>query len=48
MKMRDTFLLVIPGRAEGANPESKRLSIMLLTHLGFRAASLRSAPGMTE
>ena len=34
---------VIPGRAEGASPES----ITTAGEYGFRAPSLRSGPGMT-
>ena len=36
-------LAVIPGRAEGAGPES----ITTAADYGFRASSLRSEPGMT-
>ncbi len=36
-------LAVIPGRAEGANPES----IITGRGYGFRVPSLRSGPGMT-
>jgi hypothetical protein len=48
--VRDTILnspfssLVIPGRAEGASPQS----ITATGEYGFRAPSLRSGPGMTE
>ena len=34
--------LVIPGRAEGANPES----ITTAAEYGFRAHALRACPGM--
>jgi hypothetical protein len=40
----DITTTVIPGRREAANPES----ITPACDYGFRAASLRSAPGMTN